>query len=92
MTCSRVTTDGQMEAAGHPQVAGLVGHSIGVWWHQEEPMLVPAEGRPLRADMVICLEPILDGFWHLQDEILIRDDAPEVISTRFDTSTLYEMG
>lgn len=82
----------QMDAAGHPRVAGLVGHSIGVWWHQEEPMLVPSEARPLRPGMVVCLEPILDGFWHLQDEILIRDDEPELISTRFDTGGLFEMG
>jgi Xaa-Pro aminopeptidase len=73
-------------------VAGLVGHSVGVWWHQEEPMLIPGETRRLQAGMVVCLEPILDGFWHLQDEILITQDGPEVISTLFDTSRLYEMG
>lgn len=82
----------QMEAAGHPHVAGLVGHSTGIWWHQEEPMLVPSESRPLRAGMVICLEPILDGYWHLQDEILIRDNGPEVLSVGFDTSRLFVMG
>jgi Xaa-Pro aminopeptidase len=73
-------------------VAGLVGHSIGVWWHQEEPMLVPGEARRLLPGMLVCLEPILDGFWHLQDEILITDGGPELISTTFDTSELYEMG
>jgi len=83
---------GRMEAAGHPQVAGLVGHSIGVWWHQEEPMLAPSEARELRAGMVVCLEPILDGFWHLQDEILISNTGPELISADFDTSQLFEMG
>lgn len=73
-------------------VSGLIGHSVGVWWHQEEPMLVPGERRTLRAGMVVCLEPILDGFWHLQDEILITDDEPKLLSTMFDTSRLYEMG
>ena len=73
-------------------VAGLIGHSVGVWWHQEEPMLVPGEARPLRPGMVVCLEPILDGFWHLQDEILITDGEPELLSTAFDTSRLFEMG
>jgi Xaa-Pro aminopeptidase len=73
-------------------VAGLIGHSVGVWWHQEEPMLVPGEKRLLRPGMVVCLEPILDGFWHLQDEILITDSDPEILSTKFDTSRLYEMG
>lgn len=73
-------------------VAGLIGHSVGVWWHQEEPMLVPDETRKLKPGMVVCLEPILDGFWHLQDEILITDNNPELLSTMFDTSRLYEMG
>ncbi|MEZ4570878.1 MAG: hypothetical protein R2849_11240 [Thermomicrobiales bacterium] len=50
------------------------------------------ETRELRPGMVVCLEPILDGFWHLQDEILITDNDPELLSTMFDTSRLYEMG
>jgi Xaa-Pro aminopeptidase len=82
----------RLVAAGSGQVAGLVGHSTGVWWHQEEPMLVPGETRPLRPGMVLCLEPILDGFWHLQDEILITDGDPELLSTGFDTGRLFEMG
>lgn len=79
-------------AAGHPNVAGLVGHSLGLWWHQEEPMLVPNEARPLRAGMVVCLEPILEGFWHVQDEVLITEAEPELISGRFETARLFEMG
>jgi Xaa-Pro aminopeptidase len=82
----------RLAAAGSTVIAGLVGHSLGLWWHQEEPMLVPGEQRPLRSGMVICLEPILDGFWHLQDEFLITDDIPQQISTTFDTNALYEMG
>jgi Xaa-Pro dipeptidase len=73
-------------------VAGLIGHSLGVWWHQEEPMLIPGETRTLQPGMVVCLEPILDGYWHLQDEILITESDPEILSTTFDTSRLYEMG
>lgn len=82
----------RLAAAGSTVIAGLVGHSLGLWWHQEEPMLVPGESRRLQPGMVVCLEPILDGFWHLQDEILITDDDPLLISTTFDTSALYEMG
>jgi Xaa-Pro aminopeptidase len=82
----------RMIAAGFPNVAGLVGHSIGVWWHQEEPMLTPNETRQLRAGMVVCLEPILDGFWHLQDEVLIGDTGPELLSSAFNTDELYVMG
>jgi Xaa-Pro aminopeptidase len=79
-------------AAGFPKVSGLVGHSIGVWWHQEEPMLVPSESRVLRPNMVVCLEPILDGFWHLQDEILITDGEPELLSHLFNTDSIFVMG
>ena len=79
-------------AAGFPKVSGLVGHSIGVWWHQEEPMLVPSESRELRPNMVVCLEPILDGFWHLQDEILITDGEPELLSHLFNTDSVFVMG
>lgn len=81
-----------LTAARTTVTAGLIGHSIGVWWHQEEPMLVPGETRELRPGMVVCLEPILDGFWHLQDEILITDGEPQILSTKFDTSRLFEMG
>ena len=79
-------------AAGFPAVASLVGHSIGVWWHQEEPMLVPGESRTLEAGMVICLEPILNGYWHLQDELLITEEGCVLLSDLFNTDTLFRMG
>jgi Xaa-Pro aminopeptidase len=82
----------QFEAAGFEWNKSLVGHSIGVWWHQEEPMFVPGEQRQLRAGMVVCLEPILEMFWHLQDQILITDDGPELMSAAFDTSELFVIG
>ena len=82
----------RFESAGFPDVPGLVGHSVGLWWHQEEPMLVPSEARPLRAGMVVALEPILAGFWHVQDEVLLGDDGPELLSTGFDTDRLFVMG
>lgn len=82
----------QFEAAGFPWNKSLVGHSIGVWWHQEEPMFVPHETRALRANMVVCLEPILEDFWHLQDQVLITEDGPELMSSDFDTSALFVMG
>ncbi len=73
-------------------VSGLIGHSVGIWWHQEEPMLAPGELRELRAGMVVCLEPILDGFWHLQDQFLITQTGSELLSKGFDTSKIFEMG
>lgn len=81
----------RFRSAGYPEVASLVGHSLGVWWHQEEPMLVPTESRQLRPGMVLCLEPILNRFWHLQDEVLVTDTEPELISTLFNTDHLFVM-
>jgi Xaa-Pro aminopeptidase len=79
-------------AAGFDWNGGLVGHSTGVWWHQEEPMLVPNESRTLRTNMVVCLEPILEGFWHLQDQILITGNDPVILSDRFGIDQLFVMG
>ncbi|MCP9486924.1 MAG: aminopeptidase P family protein [Gaiellaceae bacterium MAG52_C11] len=78
-------------AEGFPAVASLVGHSIGVWWHQEEPMLIPIEDRTLEPAMVICLEPILDGYWHVQDELLITDTACELLSDGLSTDELFQL-
>jgi len=78
--------------AGYPKVNSLVGHHVGVWWHQEEPMLVPGEPRTLEPGMVICLEPVVDGYWHLQDELLITAHGCDLLSDRFDTDTLFVMG
>lgn len=82
----------QFEAAGFEWNKSLVGHSIGVWWHQEEPMFVPGETRTLQSGMVVCLEPILEDFWHLQDQIMITDDHPIVLSSGFETDELFVMG
>jgi Xaa-Pro dipeptidase len=82
----------RFEAAGYAWDKSLVGHSVGVWWHQEEPVFVPSETRQLRAGMVVCLEPILEAFWHLQDQLLITDDGAELMSDAFDTSRLFIMG
>jgi Xaa-Pro aminopeptidase len=79
-------------AAGSEAVNSLVGHSTGVWWHQEEPMLVPGESQLLQEGMVLCVEPVLDGFWHLQDEVLITKSGADLMSDRFDTDTLLTMG
>jgi Xaa-Pro dipeptidase len=83
---------GRCAAAGLEPVNSLVGHSTGVWWHQEEPMLVPSEPQPLEPGMVVCLEPVLEGFWHLQDEVVITEDGCELLSDVFDTDAMFTMG
>jgi Xaa-Pro dipeptidase len=80
------------EEAGVGKIPALVGHSLGVWWHQEQPFLVPSDDQELRTGMVICLEPVIENFWHVQDEVLITDGAPTILSDVFDTTQLYRIG
>ena len=68
--------------------AGLVGHSIGPWWHQQEPILCRGNPVPLEQGMVIALEPFLDH-WHCQDLFLITDNGSELLSGDFDTRRLF---
>ncbi len=81
----------QFASYGLKLEAALVGHSLGIWFHQEEPVLAPSETAVLQAGMVICLEPAL-GHWHLQDEILVTDGQPRLLSKEFDTSEIFAMG
>lgn len=75
----------------YTDAAGLAGHSTGVWWHQEEPILRSGEETTLKPGMVVCLEPIIEKYWHIQDQILITDDGAELISDGFDTNGLFVM-
>jgi len=76
-------------AAGFPHTPGsMVGHSVGPWFHQQDPVLVRVEECPLEEGMVIALEPY-SGYWHLQDMFLIGADGNELLSAKFDTSELF---
>lgn len=50
----------------------LAGHSVGAWWHQQEPVI--SGDNP-----VIAMEPHVDH-WHIQDMFVIRANGPELIS------------
>lgn len=63
----------------------LVGHSVGPWWHQQEPILCRGSDILLEEGMVLALEPHLDH-WHLQDMIVVRDRGPELLSDKFSTA------
>jgi Xaa-Pro aminopeptidase len=82
----------QLRNHGYTDAASLAGHSTGIWWHQEEPIFHPGEETELQPGMVVCLEPIVDGFWHVQDQILVTEDGAELLSDEFDTSELFVMG
>ncbi|MGE0751001.1 MAG: M24 family metallopeptidase [Variibacter sp.] len=73
---------------GWSYTVGLVGHSIGAWWHQQNPIFCPGNTVPLQMGMVVALEPIVDH-WHCQDIFLITDGAPELLSPDFDTTEMF---
>jgi Xaa-Pro aminopeptidase len=66
----------------------LAGHSVGCWWHQQEPVI--ARDNPIRLEegMVIAMEPHVDH-WHIQDMFLIGRDGPELISDKIPTDEPY---
>jgi Xaa-Pro aminopeptidase len=80
----------RFEAAGLPYRVVLAGHSVGCWWHQQEPLFVPGKQTPLEAGMVVALEPYFQE-WITQDLVLIQDGAPKLLSDRFPTETLFEI-
>ena len=63
----------------------LVGHGVGPWWHQQEPILCRGSDIILEEGMVLALEPHLDH-WHLQDMVVVRDRGPELLSDKFPTA------
>lgn len=65
----------------------LVGHGVGSWWHQQEPILARGSNVVLEEGMVLAMEPH-KGHWHIQDMIVVRKGGPENLSTRFPTSEM----
>lgn len=78
----------QFRQHGYPDRISLVGHSVGAWWHQQEPYIVPTCHQELEAGMVLALEPHV-GFWHLQDLVEITSDGPNLLSDRFNTDEMF---
>jgi Xaa-Pro aminopeptidase len=73
---------------GWRYTAGLVGHSVGPWWHQQEPIFCKGSRVRLEPGMVIAWEPYL-AHWHCQDLYLITNRSPELLSADFDTSKMF---
>ncbi len=68
--------------------ASFVGHSVGAWWHQQEPFLVKGWDVELEEGMVIAIEPYV-GYWHIQDLVLVTGEGPQILSDLFDTGQLF---
>lgn len=82
----------QLRLAGWHYGSILAGHSVGCWFHQQEPVIRPGSSIPLEADMVIAIEPKVEN-WHLQDMVLVRDEGgPLLLSDRMPTDAALCMG
>ena len=69
---------------GIDYAASLVGHGMGPWFHQQEPVLRRNGDIALEKGMILAIEP-QRLHWHLQDLILVTDGTPRLISTKFST-------
>ena len=76
---------------GYEGKVALAGHSVGAWWHQQEPYLVGSCKYELEEGMVLALEPHI-GYWHLQDMVLVTQEGPRLLSTRFNTDEMLVAG
>ena len=81
----------QFRQHGYSARVSLVGHSVGAWWHQQEPYLVPTCHDELEAGMVLAMEPHV-GYWHLQDLIEITPQGPRLLSDCFNTDEMLVVG
>jgi Xaa-Pro aminopeptidase len=78
----------EFSRVGWTYEASLVGHSVGPWWHQQEPIFCRGGRQVLEPGMVVALEPYL-AHWHCQDLFLITEHDPELLSPAFDTREMF---
>ena len=73
---------------GIDYTASLVGHGMGPWFHQQEPVLRNKSGIVLEDGMVLAVEP-QRHHWHIQDLILIENGKPKLLSDKFPTDHVF---
>jgi Xaa-Pro aminopeptidase len=73
---------------GWPYTSALVGHGVGCWWHQQEPVIARSSPIVLEEGMVLALEPARE-YYHIQDMVVVRAGAPELISDKFATDEMF---
>jgi len=78
----------EFAAHGWTYTTALVGHGVGCWWHQQEPVLARGSRVVLEEGMVLALEPHKD-FWHIQDMVVVRARGPQLISDKFSTDEMF---
>jgi Xaa-Pro aminopeptidase len=69
---------------GIDYTASLVGHGMGPWFHQQEPVLRQNSVIVLEKGMILAVEP-QRLHWHLQDIVLVGDGPPQLLSDKFPT-------
>jgi Xaa-Pro aminopeptidase len=74
----------EFKKKGIDYTASLVGHGMGPWFHQQEPVLRRNSDIVLEKGMILAVEP-QRLHWHLQDLILVGDGPPRLISDKFPT-------
>lgn len=73
---------------GVSYTGSIVGHGVGAWFHQQEPVLTRSRKIPLEEGMVLALEPYREH-WHIQDLIVVRKGGPELLSDKFSIEELF---
>jgi Xaa-Pro aminopeptidase len=81
----------EFKKKGIDYTASLVGHGMGPWFHQQEPVLRQNSDIVLEKGMILAVEP-QRLHWHLQDLILVGDGPPRLISDKFPTDQPFIVG
>ena len=66
----------------------LIGHSVGPWFHQQEPIIRMGSKLRLENNMVLALEPYIGSF-HIQDLVLVTPTGCELLSDKIDTEPAW---
>jgi Xaa-Pro aminopeptidase len=66
----------------------LIGHSVGPWFHQQEPILRRGSEVRLSEHMVLALEPYY-GSYHIQDLVHVTKSGCVLLSDKIPTDKLW---
>jgi Xaa-Pro aminopeptidase len=66
----------------------LIGHSVGPWFHQQEPILRRGSSFELAEGMVLALEPYY-GSYHIQDMVQVTASTCRLLSAKIATDELW---
>jgi Xaa-Pro aminopeptidase len=66
----------------------LIGHSVGPWFHQQEPIMRRDSKFVLEEGMVLALEPYYESY-HIQDMVYVNKNGCRLISTKINTNEIW---